>query len=90
MLILTRKLGESIKIGDGIEVKIVAIEGEQIKIGIDAPREIDIYRKEIFEAIQRENNQAAARALSPELLQSMQAVKKQPNGADVSEKNSHE
>lgn len=90
MLILTRKLGESIKIGDAIEVKIVAIEGEQIKIGIEAPREIDIYRKEIFEAIQRENNQAASRALSPELLQSMQAVKKQPNRVNEFGKNGHE
>ncbi|CAM3211043.1 carbon storage regulator CsrA [Sporolactobacillus spathodeae] len=76
MLILTRKLGESIKIGDQIEVKIVAIEGEQIKLGIEAPRAIDIHRKEVYEAIQKENSQAATNALSTDLLRAMQAVKK--------------
>ncbi|MBQ0140800.1 MAG: carbon storage regulator CsrA [Kurthia sp.] len=58
MLVLTRKLGESIIIGDGIEVKIVGIDGDQIKLGVEAPKEVKIYRQEIFEAIQAENRQA--------------------------------
>lgn len=58
MLVLTRKLGESIMIGDGIEVTVVGIEGDQIKLGIDAPKDIKIYRNEIFQAIQEENRQA--------------------------------
>lgn len=85
MLILTRKLGESIKIGDQIEVKIVAIEGEQIKLGIEAPRAIDIHRKEIYEAIQEENSQAATKSLSTDLLHAMQAVKKVRNTLNAKE-----
>ncbi|MBM7540026.1 carbon storage regulator CsrA [Amphibacillus cookii] len=58
MLVLTRKLNESIKIGDNIEVKIVAIDGDQIKLGISAPKNIDIHRKEIYLDIQQENSKA--------------------------------
>lgn len=58
MLVLTRKPNQSIQIGDDIEIKILAIEGEQIKIGIDAPRNVDIHRKEIYLAIQEENKEA--------------------------------
>ena len=55
MLILARKLGERIVIGDQIEVSIVDIKGDQVKVGITAPREIKVYRQEVYEAIQREN-----------------------------------
>lgn len=66
MLVLSRKKSESIQIGEDIEIKIVAIEGDQIKIGIEAPRHIDIHRKEIYVAIQEENSRAAN--LSGDLL----------------------
>ncbi|WP_214847108.1 carbon storage regulator CsrA [Exiguobacterium sp. s193] len=59
MLVLKRKTGEAIQIGDDIELTILAIEGDQIKIGIDAPRQIDIHRKEIYLAIQDENAEAS-------------------------------
>jgi carbon storage regulator len=59
MLVLTRKVGESVKIGDDIELKVLSIDGEQIKLGIDAPREIAIHRKEVYLAIEQENNAAA-------------------------------
>ena len=59
MLVLTRKKDQSIIIGDDIEVTVIAIEGDQIKLGIKAPRSIDIQRKEIFLAIQEENHRAA-------------------------------
>lgn len=58
MLVLTRKVGESIMIGDGIEVKIIGIDGDQVKLGIEAPRHIKVHRQEIFEAIQSENKAA--------------------------------
>ncbi|GIN39729.1 carbon storage regulator CsrA [Heyndrickxia oleronia] len=59
MLILTRKKGETIQIGDDIEITISAIQGEQVKIGIKAPKNIDVYRKEVYENILEENQKAA-------------------------------
>lgn len=58
MLVLTRKLNEAIKIGDDIEITVLSIDGEQVKLGINAPKHIDIHRKEIYIAIQEENNNA--------------------------------
>jgi len=55
MLILTRKIGESIVIGDDIVIKVVETGKNSIRIGIDAPREITVLRKEVFESIQKEN-----------------------------------
>ncbi|SDX97550.1 carbon storage regulator CsrA [Salimicrobium album] len=60
MLILNRKESESITIGDDIEIKVVSVEGNQVRIGIDAPSHLDIHRKEIYIAIQEENRAAAA------------------------------
>lgn len=59
MLVLTRRINESIKIGDDIEITILSVSGEQIKIGIDAPRHVEIHRKEVYLDIQNENNQAS-------------------------------
>ena len=59
MLVLTRKVNESIMIGDNIEVVVVSVHGEQVKIGIKAPREVAVHRREVFEAIQKENIEAA-------------------------------
>lgn len=58
MLVLTRKQNEAIMIGDDIEITILAIEGEQIKLGINAPKNVDIHRKEVYLSIQQENNEA--------------------------------
>lgn len=58
MLVLTRKLKESIMIGDDVEITILAIEGEKIKLGINAPKHVEIHRKEVFLDIQKENNEA--------------------------------
>ena len=60
MLALTRKAGERIVIGDNIVVTVVNIKGDNIRITIEAPKEIKIYRGEIFDAIAAENKQAAA------------------------------
>ncbi|SES71700.1 carbon storage regulator [Salinibacillus kushneri] len=59
MLVLTRKAGESIQIGDDVEVKIVGVDGDQIKLGIDAPKDVDIHRQEIYQMIQEENKAAS-------------------------------
>ncbi|MEM5016188.1 carbon storage regulator CsrA [Metabacillus indicus] len=64
MLVLTRKTGEAIKIGDDIEISVISISGDQVKIGINAPKHIDIHRKEIYLSIQEENNKAADVSLS--------------------------
>ena len=59
MLVLTRKAGESIVIGDNIEITVIETKGDQIKLGIKAPKEVEIHRKELYEAIQQANQQAA-------------------------------
>ncbi len=58
MLVLTRKPGETVMLGEDIQVKIVSVDGDQVKIGIEAPRALKIYRREVYEAIQRENEAA--------------------------------
>lgn len=59
MLILSRKKDESIIIDENIEIKVLAIENGKVQIGIEAPREIDIFRKELYESIEEENIEAA-------------------------------
>ncbi len=59
MLVLTRKLGESIAIGNEIKISVVEIKGKQVQLGITAPSSIRIYREEIFKRIQEENKKAA-------------------------------
>ena len=63
MLVLTRKPRQQIMIGDNIIINVVEVQGEDVLIAIEAPREIKIYRGEIYRAIQEENKNAAAAAL---------------------------
>lgn len=58
MLVLTRKAGDGIIIGDDITIKIIEIKGGGIRIGIDAPKECKIYRQEVYERISEENREA--------------------------------
>ncbi len=60
MLVLSRQKEESIIIGDDIEITIVDVRGDKVRLGINAPREISVHRKEIYEAIQREKAQQKA------------------------------
>lgn len=59
MLILTRKLGESITIGDDIKIQVLEVKGKQVRLGIQAPKKYTIHREEIYQRIQDENKLAA-------------------------------
>jgi carbon storage regulator len=65
MLILSRKLGESIVIDGKIHVKVMRVEGDVVKLGIEAPAEIPVHRQEVYEEIQRNNQQAMTKQHSP-------------------------
>ena len=60
MLILTRRAGETLMIGDDISVTILGINGNQVRIGISAPKNVDVYREEIYVRIKNENSQISA------------------------------
>jgi carbon storage regulator len=74
MLILTRKAGEKIIIGEGITVSVIELRGDQVRIGVDAPKTVKVYREEVFEAIKSENQAAAA---SKTALPNMDFLKQQ-------------
>jgi carbon storage regulator len=60
MLILSRRVNEKIVIGDDIVISVVEVRGDQVKLGIEAPRHVKVFREEVFNAIQEENRKAAA------------------------------
>ncbi|HUV08053.1 MAG TPA: carbon storage regulator CsrA [Spirochaetia bacterium] len=72
MLILARKTNEKIMIGDQIEIAIIDIKGDQVKIGINAPKEIKVYRQEVYRAIQQENIEASK--AKPEILPQLDSM----------------
>ncbi|MCR5767453.1 MAG: carbon storage regulator CsrA [Lachnospiraceae bacterium] len=71
MLALSRKTNESIMIGNDIEISILEIKGDQVKIGIGAPKNVPIFRKEIFVQIQEENKNAVAQEQSRESIEEL-------------------
>ena len=60
MLILSRKVDEKIKIWNEISISIIEIHGDQVKIGVEAPKNVKVYRQEVFNSIQQQNKEAAA------------------------------
>jgi carbon storage regulator len=74
MLVLSRKRDESIMIGENVEVTVVDVRGDVVKLGVRAPRSVAVHRKEVFESIQRENI-AAAKASQTELARLIQVVR---------------
>ncbi len=66
MLVLSRKINQSIMIGDEIEIKVLEIRGDQVRLGIEAPKRIPVHRKEVYEAIMKENILAAQMAAQVE------------------------
>ncbi len=65
MLVLSRKINQSIMIGDNVRIVVVAVDRDQVKLGIEAPREVPVHRSEIYEEIQRSNRVAAEAAGAP-------------------------
>ena len=60
MLILSRKIDEKIKIGEDITITLIDVHGDQVKIGVEAPKSVKVFRQEVFDAIQKENKAAVA------------------------------
>ena len=67
MLVLSRKLGENIRVGDDIKVFVLEVRGGQVKLGIDAPHHVAVHRQEVYQRIQEANQKASA--ASPEWLE---------------------
>jgi len=65
MLVLSRKLNQAIMVGENVRIVIVAVDRDQVKLGIEAPREIAVHRSEVFDEIQRANRAAAAGEPAP-------------------------
>jgi carbon storage regulator len=55
MLVLTRKLGEIVRVGEAITVRVLAVKGNQVRLGVEAPADVRIYREEVYQAIQKEH-----------------------------------
>jgi carbon storage regulator len=73
LLVLTRKSNQSIMIGDDIEVSVLAIMGEKVRIGIEAPRSIPVFRKEVYLEIQQDTSPEEARQAVDEALDRMKS-----------------
>jgi carbon storage regulator len=78
MLVLSRQRDETIMIGDNIEITIVDIRGDKVRLGISAPKTIPVHRKEVWESIQRENRDAAQRSAQIDLQQVTQPPPETP------------
>ena len=81
MLVLTRKKGQSLMIGQDVEIAVIDVQGDQVRLGIIAPKSIPIHRKEIFDEIKQENREASSVTLSTEsvkkAMESVHMEKKQ-------------
>ncbi len=90
MLVLARRLNESIIIGDEIEVVVIDIKGDQVKLGIKAPKAITVHRKEIYDEIQQENIAAVSSDFKPDALRGLSDFfsreKNKPTGKDPDKK----
>jgi carbon storage regulator len=84
MLVLSRRVGEKLRIGDQIEVVVIEVKGDTVRLGVKAPRGVAIHREEIYQAIQAENRAAAeAKASAADMLALMQKAKE--NGKEEKE-----
>lgn len=83
MLVLSRQRDETIMIGDEVEITVVDIRGDKVRLGITAPRHIQVHRKEVYEAIKRENQQASR--MKPDDVNRIEdQTPRPPNGSRLS------
>lgn len=81
MLVLKRKIGETVMIGEDIQIQVLGIEGDSIKIGFVAPKEVQIMRKELYESIREENLHAGQQVLGKEQIMKLLG-KQSPKSSD--------
>ena len=74
MLILSRKIDEKIKIGNDITITLIDVHGDQVKIGVEAPKDVKVFRQEVFDAIQMENKAAVVAGQKEENEKAISAV----------------
>ena len=77
MLILTRKTNEKIKIGNDITITIIEVRGDQVKVGVEAPKDVKVFRQEVFNAIQNENRAAVINTANLDALSQFSSIKKE-------------
>jgi len=86
MLVLTRKLGEVIKVGDKIKIVVVSIDGNSVKLGVEAPAEIPVHREEVYQRIVAENKAASAQ-LDREKAKALKNILPRPSPGRTGGKN---
>ena len=74
MLILTRRIGETIMIGDQVTCTVLAVKGNHVRVGISAPRQIEVHREEIYKRVKAQRTQAASEAAAAELAEEPELV----------------
>ena len=78
MLVLTRRAGESVVIGGNVVVTVVEVRGDVVRVGIEAPREVQVHREEVFRAVRDANLAAAAATASPAALDALRSGLRPP------------
>ncbi|MBO4728678.1 MAG: carbon storage regulator CsrA, partial [Spirochaetaceae bacterium] len=74
MLILTRKTNEKIRIGNDITITIIEVRGDQVKVGVEAPKDVKVFRQEVFNAIQNENRAAVVNTANLDALSQFSSI----------------
>ena len=82
MLVLARRINESIMIGDDIEIVVIDIKGDQVKLGVKAPKKVTVHRKEIYDEIRKENLSALNNRFKPESLRDLSDYFNKPADKD--------